>query len=46
MIDLVKNLATVNRRTKGSVIRELLKITNKPDANRFLTKTYRKGWEL
>ena len=31
MIDLVKNLATVNRRTKGSVIRELLKITNKPE---------------
>ena len=31
MIDLVKNLATVNRRTKASVIRELLKITNKPE---------------
>jgi len=31
MIDLTKNLAAVNRRTKASVIRELLKITNKPD---------------
>ena len=31
MIDLVKNLASVNRRTKASVIRELLKITNKPE---------------
>ena len=31
MIDLVKNLATVNRRTKGSVIRELLKLTEQPD---------------
>jgi 2-aminoadipate transaminase len=31
MIDLVKNLATVNRRTKASVIRELLKLTNKPE---------------
>ncbi len=31
MIDLVKNLATVNRRTKGSIIRELLKLTNKPE---------------
>ncbi|MCX5783393.1 MAG: PLP-dependent aminotransferase family protein, partial [Elusimicrobia bacterium] len=30
MIDLVKNLACVNRRAKASVIRELLKITNKP----------------
>ncbi|MFA6093730.1 MAG: PLP-dependent aminotransferase family protein [Elusimicrobiota bacterium] len=31
MIDLVKNLAIVNRRTKASVIRELLKLTNKPE---------------
>ncbi|MBI5210570.1 MAG: PLP-dependent aminotransferase family protein [Elusimicrobia bacterium] len=31
MIDLVKNLAAVNRRTKTSVIRELLKLTNKPE---------------
>lgn len=31
MIDLVKNLAAVNRRTKSSVIRELLKLTNKPE---------------
>ncbi|MDD5656052.1 MAG: PLP-dependent aminotransferase family protein [Elusimicrobia bacterium] len=31
MIDLTKNLATVNRRTKASVIRELLKLTNKPE---------------
>ncbi|MFA6582975.1 MAG: PLP-dependent aminotransferase family protein [Elusimicrobiaceae bacterium] len=31
MIDLVKNLAAINRRTKGSVIRELLKLTNKPE---------------
>ncbi len=31
MIDLIKNLATVNRRTKASVIRELLKLTNKPE---------------
>jgi 2-aminoadipate transaminase len=31
MIDLVKNLATVNRRTKASVIRELLKLTNNPE---------------
>jgi 2-aminoadipate transaminase len=31
MIDLVKNLATVNRRTKASVIRELLKLTSKPE---------------
>ena len=30
MIDIAKNLATVPRRTKASVIRELLKITNKP----------------
>ncbi len=30
MIDLVKNLATINRRTKSSVIRELLSLTNKP----------------
>jgi 2-aminoadipate transaminase len=30
MIDLVKNLATAPRRTKASVIRELLKLTNKP----------------
>lgn len=30
MIDLVRNLAAVNRRTKGSVIRELLKISNMP----------------
>jgi 2-aminoadipate transaminase len=29
MIDLVKNLATAPRRTKASVIRELLKLTNK-----------------
>jgi 2-aminoadipate transaminase len=35
MIDLVKNLATVNRRTKGSVIRELLKLTNKPEVISF-----------
>ena len=35
MIDLVKNLATVNRRTKASVIRELLKITNKPEVISF-----------
>ena len=31
MIDLAKNLAVVPRRTKGSVIRELLKLTNNPD---------------
>ncbi|MFA6317829.1 MAG: PLP-dependent aminotransferase family protein [Elusimicrobiota bacterium] len=31
MIDLVKNLAAINRRTKASVIRELLKLTNKPE---------------
>ncbi len=31
MIDLVKNSATVARRTKASVIRELLKLTNKPE---------------
>ncbi len=31
MIDLVKNLAAATRRTKASVIRELLKITNKPE---------------
>ncbi|MBI5243781.1 MAG: PLP-dependent aminotransferase family protein [Elusimicrobia bacterium] len=31
MIDLVKNLAAVNRRTKTSVIRELLKLTNKSE---------------
>jgi 2-aminoadipate transaminase len=31
MIDLVKNLAAINRRTKSSVIRELLKLTNKPE---------------
>lgn len=31
MIDLTKNLASVNRRTKGSVIRELLKFTNNPE---------------
>lgn len=30
MIDLVKHLAVTPRRTKASVIRELLKITNKP----------------
>lgn len=30
MVDLVKNLATAPRRTKASVIRELLKLTNKP----------------
>lgn len=30
MIDITKNLATAPRRTKASVIRELLKITNKP----------------
>ncbi|MEA3307424.1 MAG: PLP-dependent aminotransferase family protein, partial [Elusimicrobiota bacterium] len=30
MIDLAKNLAVVPRRTKGSVIRELLKLTNNP----------------
>ncbi|HOX24086.1 MAG TPA: PLP-dependent aminotransferase family protein, partial [Elusimicrobiales bacterium] len=30
MIDLVKNLASVNRRTKASVIRELLKMTSRP----------------
>jgi len=30
MIDLAKNIATAPRRTKASVIRELLKITNKP----------------
>jgi 2-aminoadipate transaminase len=35
MIDLVKNLATVNRRTKASVIRELLKLTNKPEVISF-----------
>lgn len=35
MIDLVKNLATVNRRTKASVIRELLKIANKPEVISF-----------
>ena len=31
MIDLTKNLAAMNRRTKASVIRELLKLTNKPE---------------
>ncbi|MCK5106878.1 MAG: aminotransferase class I/II-fold pyridoxal phosphate-dependent enzyme, partial [Elusimicrobiales bacterium] len=31
MIDLAKNLAVVPRRTKGSVIRELLKLTNNPE---------------
>ncbi|MDD2774204.1 MAG: PLP-dependent aminotransferase family protein [Elusimicrobiales bacterium] len=31
MIDLTKNLAAVNRRAKSSVIRELLKLTNKPE---------------
>ncbi len=31
MIDLTKNLATINRRTKSSVIRELLKFTNRPE---------------
>ena len=31
MIDLTKNLAAVNRRTKASVIRELLKLTNRPE---------------
>jgi len=30
MIDIVKNVATASRRTKASVIRELLKVTNKP----------------
>lgn len=30
MIDITKNIATTPRRTKASVIRELLKITNKP----------------
>lgn len=35
MIDIAKNLATVPRRTKASVIRELLKITNKPDVISF-----------
>jgi len=30
MIDIVKNIATTPRRIKASVIRELLKITNKP----------------
>src|SRR3989339_1913839 len=30
MIDIAKNLATAPRRTKASVIRELLKFTNKP----------------
>ncbi len=30
MIDITKNIATAPRRTKASVIRELLKITNKP----------------
>ncbi|MCX5786733.1 MAG: PLP-dependent aminotransferase family protein [Elusimicrobia bacterium] len=30
MIDITKNLATAPRRTKASVIRELLKLTNKP----------------
>jgi len=30
MIDIAKNIATAPRRTKASVIRELLKITNKP----------------
>ena len=31
MIDVAKNIATAARRTKGSVIRELLKLTNNPD---------------
>jgi len=31
MIDLAKNLAAVNRRTKASVIRELLKTTHRPE---------------
>ena len=30
MIDIAKNIATAPRRTKASVIRELLKLTNKP----------------
>ena len=30
MIDIAKNIATAPRRTKASVIRELLKFTNKP----------------
>lgn len=30
MIDIAKNIATAPRRTKASVIRELLKVTNKP----------------
>ncbi len=35
MIDIVKNIATVPRRTKTSVIRELLKLTNKPNVISF-----------
>jgi 2-aminoadipate transaminase len=35
MIDLVKNLATVNRRTRASVIKELLKLTSEPDVISF-----------
>lgn len=31
MIDIAKNIATVPRRTKTSVIRELLKLTSRPD---------------
>lgn len=31
MIDLVKNYSVIARRMRGSVIRELLKLTNKPD---------------
>ncbi|HLE09987.1 MAG: aminotransferase [Bdellovibrionales bacterium RIFOXYD12_FULL_39_22] len=31
MIDLIKNYSITSRRVKGSAIRELLKLTNKPD---------------
>jgi hypothetical protein len=42
------NLAAVALRARKKVVYDTSKmeITNVPDANKFLTREYRKGWEL
>ena len=42
------NLGAVALRTRKKVLFDAaaMKITNVPEANKFLTREYRKGWEL
>jgi len=43
------NLAAISLRLGGKRLlwdAQSMKITNRPEANQFLTRDYRKGWEL